>query len=158
MLYRALGHEGVNRYMAIKQFHFSFKLDAKDLLEYVTERNVAVEIQAYGSPPKKHKEQKQLVAPPQMLALPPPTPREPGKRKVGAMDSILIFCAMHSDEFVTTDGIKTLLVQQGYSGKSINSALWNLKNNGLIRGVKGTRGRYRVTPKGIRTAEEIAHG
>lgn len=144
--------------MAIKQFHFSFKLDAKDLLEYVTQNNVAVEIQAFGTPPKQPKAPKQLPAP-KVLALPPPSaPHKPGTRKLGATNAMLLFMAAHPKQIVTSAGLRALLIQQGYSKHTLNNAVWSMKQNGLIRIPKGLKGQYRVTPKGTRHAEEIAHG
>ena len=148
--------------MAIKHFNFSFKLpngmmqlqlDVKDLLEYITERNTAVEIQVFGTEPKKPKVP-QLEAP-TTLALPAPTKRQEGKRKGGAQATLLIFFAMHQGKVVSTSMLRDMLVQQGYSAHTINNAIWSMKTNGLVRPVKGTKGQYRVTPKGIRTAEEM---
>lgn len=140
--------------MAIKHFNFSFKLDVKDLLEFITERNAGVEIQAFGTPPKVPKQ----LAAPKTLALPPPNKREPGKRKGGAMNSILIFLAQHPKENISTAGLSAMLIQQGFSHYTLNNALWTLKSTGFVRSIKGTRGQYRITPKGIRQAVELSNG
>lgn len=140
--------------MAINKFRFTFEIEAKDLFEYISERNAGVEIQAFGTPPKEQK--KQLTAH-KTLALPPPTqPMEPGKRKMGAMNSLLIFLALHPKESMSTAGLRTMLMQQGYSGKTLSNAIWTLKNGGFAR--KSARGTYRVTAKGIREAEGLNNG
>ena len=130
--------------MAIKTFTFSFKLDAKDLLEYVTERNVGVDIQAFGTEPKQPK----LLTGPKMLAL--PAPRKNGRP--GIQQAIIAFLIQHK-EGVSSPGLKALLGQTGYSEKSLSNQLWTLRQNGLVRNVgKKGHGLYQPTAKALREA------
>src|ERR1700746_1258384 len=132
--------------MAIKQFIFSFKIEAKDLFEYIAERNVAVNIDAYGTAPKKPK-QKAIAAPPPVLALPAPK----GDKRTGIQAVIIAFMVAHQQEDVTAEGLRALIAQSGYSEKSLNNQIFHLRRNKLIRSTG--RGKYRVTAKAVRALE-----
>ena len=137
--------------MAIKQFIFSFKIEAKDLFEYIAERNVAVNIDAYGTAPKPKKQQKAIAAPPPVLALPAP---KNGKR-TGIQAVIIAFMVAHQQEDVTAEGLRALIAQSGYSEKYLNNQIFHLRRNKLIRSTG--RGKYRATAKAVR-AMEAANG
>ena len=131
--------------MAIKAFTFSFKLDAKDLLEYVTERNIGVHVEAYGTAPKKPKE----LAAPKMLALPAPR----NKERPGIQAVIMAFLLKHQ-EGVKAAVLRQLIVQSGYSAQSYSNQFHQLKNHGLIKNLSKTRRNavYAPTPKALREA------
>jgi hypothetical protein len=131
--------------MAIKTFTFSFKLDAKDLLEYVSERNVAVDIQAFGTGPKV--KQQEIAAPATPLLLPPPG-------KPLARDLVLLFLVTHQQ--ATGAELRQLLVENGFSEKTSHGLLWGLRQEGLCKSYK--KGTYRATVKAIKMMEARHHG
>lgn len=144
--------------MAIKQFTFTFKLDAKELLEYVSERNVAVDIQAFGTGPKPKPQNKpqKLTAPAKQLSLPAPGKRS---RKLGAKNAVIGFFLMHHGEEVTLQALRDMLVSEGFSAKTAHTALWTLKGEGMIKKPAGTKGVYRPTAKLLKqNGEEATHG
>jgi hypothetical protein len=132
--------------MPIKTFTFAFKLDAKELLNYVVERNIAVDIHATGTkrelPPP---EQPALPATPQ-LALPPPT-RNNGKP--GSKNIVLLFVAQHKS--VSTSEINSALEEAGYSPNTSHGLLFNMRKEGLL--LRAGKARYRISAKGQKIVE-----
>jgi hypothetical protein len=132
--------------MAIKHFTFSFKLDAKDLLEYVTERNVAVEIQAFGTKPKP-----KLETPPKPLALPAPT--QFGRQ---GMQNVLVAFVLAHKEGVSMAGLKALFEQSGYSQKSLSNAIYNARTTGLIKRTGNNfSAKFYATAKAVKLTEVV---
>jgi hypothetical protein len=112
--------------MAIKSFTFSFKLDTKDLLEFITEHDIAVNIEA-------------LDTKPQVSDLPAPK-----KRELTIPGTIISFLIRHK-EGASTEALKALLIQAGYSEKSLNNQLFTLRQNGLVKSIG--RGKYQATAR-----------
>ena len=134
--------------MAIKTFTFSFKLDAKDLLEYVTERNVGVNIEAFGTEPKKPKQPK-LLAAPAKLALPAPG----GKLEPTQAVLLFILDPANTSHEITMKQVTQLLVKVGYSARTGHNLIWRMRENGFLKQYK--RGTYRATAKAMK---EVNHG
>jgi hypothetical protein len=135
--------------MPIKSFTFAFKLDAKDLLAYVVEKNVQVDIQATGSKRQAEPEVQALPATQPMLALPAPHPLA-GERKtncgrIGSKAVVLFHLAQHGR--ATAAQLKAALVDAGYQPHTLNNLIWSLKNEGLVS--RSSQG-YRILNKGLR--------
>ena len=134
--------------MPIKSFTFAFKLDAKELLEYVVNRNIAVDIHATGTK-RQEQETAELPAPPQMLALPAPHPiageRKDPHGRLGSRAVVLFYLAAHK----RASGIelKDALVKAGYKASTSHGLLWNLKMEKVI--AKTSQG-YRILNKGLK--------
>jgi hypothetical protein len=136
--------------MPIKSFNFSFKLDAKDLLEYITEKNIAVDIQAFGTAPRQPRAQ--VTGPTGMLALPAP----PVKR-LGMHYTIIAFLVAHR-EGCSMAGLQALMTQSGYSPKSLPGQVYKLRVAGLIKSVGTSRNaKYIATPKAIKQSMVAEH-
>jgi hypothetical protein len=138
--------------MAIKSFTFSFKLDAKDLLEFVTERNVAVNIEAFGTAPKQ----------PQPLALPAPNQGQPKKLPLPTrrgsrpgIQAVIIGFLVRRKEGASTAALRALIQQTGYAPSSINNQLYQLRHTGLVKSPK--KGIYRATAKAIKASMVAEH-
>ena len=136
--------------MAIKQFTFSFKLDAKDLFEYIAERNVAMNIDVYGTIPKSSKRKKELAAPPPMLALPAP---QGNRKKPTVIQIVLAMLAQDTKSNTSLALIRETIVGAGFSTKTIYTQMLAMRQRGLAKQV--SRGFYRITAKGLR---EVNHG
>jgi hypothetical protein len=140
--------------MPIKSFTFAFKIDAKDLLSYVAEKNLQVDIQASGSSKKLAElEVEALPAPQPMLALPAPHPIS-GQRKdpagrIGSRAVILFYLAAHKR--ARAKDIKAALVQAGYKEHTFNSLIWTMKGEGLVS--SSSQG-YRLLNKGLKKIDE----
>ena len=131
--------------MAIKQFTFSFKLNAEELLAYVVEHNIAVNIEAYGTGPKKPQapqELAEITELPAMLALPGP---RMGKQSIQAV--IIAFLLRHQ-EGATATTLRELLDQSGHSQKSFNGQIHLLKQKGLVK--SNGHGAFKATPKALK--------
>jgi hypothetical protein len=137
--------------MPIKSFTFAFKLDAKELLEYVVNRNVAVDIHATCT---RRQELEQLPAPEQPLALPPP-PSKKGTRNTDIRNNsrgvVLSFMARHPEEKYSNTVLRTLLEQTGYSPNTLHGMIFIMHKTGLVK--KAGKGHYRITAKGLRKLE-----
>jgi hypothetical protein len=138
--------------MPIKSFTFAFKLDAKELLEYVVNRNVAIDIHATGT---RKQEVEQLSASEQPLALPPP-PHKPGVRNLDSRTNsrgvVLAYMFHRPDEKHSFSALRALLEQTGYSGNTLHGMLYVMLKAKLIR--KSGKGYYRIATKGLRMMEE----
>jgi hypothetical protein len=138
--------------MAIKQFIFSFKIEAKDLFEYIAERNVAVNIDAYGTAPKAKKQQEQLEAPPSMLALPAPVAGGKSKGRVPMKAVILAFLAANK-KGAPSAALKELIAHNGHSKTSYNGVIWVLQQEGMVK--RMANGNWRATAKAIQKVEVL---
>lgn len=137
--------------MSIKSFTFAFKLDAKELLAYVVERNIAVDIHATGT--KREQPALLPVEEVQPLALPPPTHiRNSNTRSYDLTQNsrgvILAFLAIHPKESIPSTTFRDLLKQAGYSPGSVTSIIHVLTTTGLIK--RSKPGHYRISAKGLR--------
>jgi hypothetical protein len=130
--------------MPIKSFTFAFKLDAKDLLAYVVERNLAVDIHATGQPRAAQQAQELLPAASEPLALP-----APGSKPV-AIDTVMAFFVAHPKKSITTSMVRALLIETGHSKNTSHGLVFTLKAKGLIK--RTAPATYRVTAKGLREA------
>jgi hypothetical protein len=137
--------------MPIKSFTFAFKLDAKELLNYVVERNIAVDIHATG---QRRQEMEQLPAPEQPLALPPP--RSLNSRNLDPLTNsrgvVLTFLAKHDK--VSAAGLRALLVQSGFAASTFHGMIWSMHKAGLVR--KAGKGHYRIAAKGRQMVEDLS--
>jgi hypothetical protein len=134
--------------MPIKSFTFAFKIDAKELLNYVVEKNVAVDIHATGT---KRQEQEAVALPstPQPLALPAPQPiageRKSPNGRMGSKAVVLFYLAKHGR--AAAKDLKVALMEAGYSVSTYNGLMWVLKKEGLVsRSAQG----YRILNKGLK--------
>jgi hypothetical protein len=119
----------------IKSFTFAFKLDAKDLLAYIADRNIAVDIHATGT----HRPgPKALPAPTGRLALPPPG-------KTGSQRFIQAYFAQHPKETVSIKQVAALLEGAGFSPRSNYGVIHLLLGKGMVRRVG--KGQYRATAR-----------
>jgi hypothetical protein len=133
--------------MPIKSFTFAFKLDAKELLAYVVERNIAVDIHATGTKRVQEPESAVLPAPQRHLALPAPHPLT-GERtssgRIGSKAVVLFYLAQHGR--ATAGQLKVALVEAGYKPSTMNNLMWSMREEGLIaRSAQG----YRILNKGL---------
>jgi hypothetical protein len=133
--------------MPIKSFTFAFKLDAKELLNYIVERNIAVDIQATGI-----KRQPELLpAAEPTLALPAPLPAQENSDH-NSRDIILMFMARHQEHKMSLAALRALLEQSHYSPKSLSNLIHILYKGGFVK--KAGSGHYRITVKGLRRVEQ----
>jgi hypothetical protein len=139
--------------MPIKSFTFAFKLDAKELLEYVVNRNMAVDIHATGT---KRTEVESVVPPlpalDQQLALPAPKGRS-RDFSGNSRGVVLMFMAQHPKENYSYAVVRALLEQTGYSAKSVGSLLDALQKAGWVKKSTSAKGGWRITAKGLRKVE-----
>ena len=126
--------------MPLKKLHIGFDLEIKDLIEYITERDVTMKIDAYGTPPKVPK--KAIAAPPPMLALPPP-----GKRPT-VKNIVLTYFAAHPDEKAATSALRELSVAAGHAPSTLHGQLWLMRQDGTVK--QAGKGFYRITARGLR--------
>jgi hypothetical protein len=136
--------------MPVKSFTFAFKLDAAELLKYVVDRNIAVDIHATGT---KRQELEPAVLPAQpMLALPAPHPivgeRRDSRGRMGSKAVVLFYLAKHKR--AVTKELKVALAEAGYSAKSYNGLMWHLKQDGLV--AQSAQG-FRLLNKGLKTLD-----
>jgi hypothetical protein len=133
--------------MPIKSFTFAFKLDAKELLAYVVERNIAVDIHATGT--KRQEPELALPATQQPLALPAPHPLAGERRakngRIGSKAVILFYLAQH--ERAKPAQLKVALQEAGYQASTYNGLMFSLKKEGLI--TQSAQG-YRLLNKGLK--------
>jgi len=108
----------------------------------VTERNIAVDIQAFGTTPPQTK--KKVAAPHKMLALPKPGA---GNRPPKIRVAMAAFLVAHKAG-VTKEALGALLVQMDFSAKSLSGQLHLLKKEGLVR--KTAQGLYIPTAKALK--------
>jgi hypothetical protein len=134
--------------LPIKSFTFAFKLDAKELLAYVVERNIAVDIHATGT---KRQEPEVAALPPasQLLTLPAPRPiagqRRMSDGRIGSKAAILFYLTQH--QLATPAQLKVALEEAGYSVKTYNGLMWNMVQEKLV--TKSPQG-YRILNKGLK--------
>jgi hypothetical protein len=143
--------------MPIKSFTFAFRLDAKDLLAYVVEKNVQVDIQATGSKRQAEPEVQSLPATQPMLALPAPHPiageRKSPDGRLGSKAVVLFYLAQHGR--ATTSQLKAALVEAKYRASTYNGLMWSLKKDGLVS--QSAQG-YRILNKGLKKLDDVAEG
>jgi hypothetical protein len=133
--------------MPIKSFTFAFKLDAKELLAYVVERNIAVDIHATGTK-RQELEPAALPASQQPLALPAPHPigvRRDTHGRMGSKAAVLFYLAAHKRAMAKD--LKAALVEAGYKASTYNGLMWGLKQEGLVS--QSAEG-YRILNKGLK--------
>jgi hypothetical protein len=136
--------------MPIKSFTFAFKVDAKELLSYVIEKNIAVDIHATGT---KRQEQEVVALPAVQprLALPSPHPIAGERRSQGRIGSravVLFYLAQHGR--AKAKELKVALMEAGYKASTMNNLMWAMREEGLIsRSVEG----YRILNKGLQKLE-----
>jgi hypothetical protein len=138
--------------MPVKSFTFAFKLDAKELLEYVVNRNVAIDIHATGT---RRQEVEQLSAPEQPLALPSPPQKTKARDlnpRTNSRGVVLAYMSNRSDEKHSVSALRALIEQAGFSGNTLHGMLFIMLKAGLIR--KAGKGHYRIASKGRRMMEE----
>jgi hypothetical protein len=137
--------------MPIKSFTFAFKLDAKELLEYVVNRNMAVDIHATGT---RRPEVELIPSPEQPLALPPP-PIKKGARNpdlhTNSRGIVLAFMARHPEEKYSNAVLRALLQQTGYSPNTLHGMIFIMHKARLVK--KAGKGHYRITAKGLKKLE-----
>jgi hypothetical protein len=136
--------------MPIKSFTFAFKLDAKELLNYVVEKNLQVDIHATGSK-RQEQEVAALPATEPMLALPAPHPI-PGERalngRMGSKAVVLFYLAMHKR--ASSKELGAALIEAGYKHNTLNNLLHTMKADGLVsRSAQG----YRILSKGLKVLD-----
>lgn len=148
--------------MPIKTFEFAFKLDAKDLLEYVVHRNIAVDIRATGSRRPEvtimpsTQQPDQLPTPEQPLALSAPdhgvnprlTAGKKGKGNSGlnSRGIVMLFLAQRREKVHSAE-LKKLLTTTGYAESSYASLIHGLCSLKWVRG--DGKGHYNITAKGL---------
>jgi hypothetical protein len=136
--------------MPIKSFTFAFKIDAKDLLAYVVERNIAVDIHATGTK-RQEPEPAVLPAMQQPLALPAPHPiageRKPRNGRLGSKAVILFYLVTHKQ--AKAHELIAALEEAGYKAATFNSLMWHLKTNKLVSG-SDAKGGYHILNKGLK--------
>ena len=146
--------------MPIKSFTFAFKLDAKELLEYVVSRNIALDIHATGTKRELPAPEQTQQPPEQMLALPAPpnlssrlTDSRSGKKANGlnSRGIVMLFLAQHQEERVSAAGLRDLITQSGYKPSSIGGLLFDLRKYGWVK--QAGKGYYRITAKGLQQME-----
>jgi hypothetical protein len=141
------GNKAQGEMMPIKSFTFAFKLDAKELLSYVVEKNIAVDIHATGTK-RQEQEATELPSPASMLALPAPRPIV-GRRtlggRIGSKAVVLFYLAAHKR--ASCNELKVALVEAGYRASSCDGLLWSLKTKKLV--ARSPQG-YRILNKGLK--------
>jgi hypothetical protein len=140
--------------MPIKSFTFAFKLDAKELLAYVVERNIAVDIHATGTKRVQEPESAVLPAPQRHLALPAPHPivgERTSSGRIGSKAVVLFYLAAHKR--AKAKELKVALMEAGYKASTMNNLMWAMREEGLIsRSVEG----YRILNKGLQKLDDTA--
>jgi hypothetical protein len=139
--------------MPIKSFTFAFKLDAKELLEYVVNRNIAVDIHATGTK-RQEQEVAELSPPAKLLALPAPHPlageRKSGNGRIGSKAVVLFHLAQH--ERASAAQLKAALLEAGYKSSTINNLIYTMKKEGLVS--LSSQG-YRILNKGLKKLDTV---
>lgn len=135
--------------MPVKTFDFTFKLDVQELLAYVAEKHVQVNIALSGTkrpPPEVNGEAQEV------LALPAPTGKQPKSQ-----DLVLSFMARHPKEKYSVDVIRALLTQCNRSPDSSGNIIFILMQGKWIRSLNGPgrKGEYKITVKGLKRAKGI---
>jgi hypothetical protein len=140
--------------MPIKSFTFAFKLDAKDLLTYVVERNIAVDIQATGT--KRQEPEAAPALPPveQLLALPAPHPiageRKSPNGRMGSKAVVLFYLAAHKR--AVAKELKAALMGAGYRVSTYNGLMWQLKKEKLV--AQSAQG-FRILNSGLKKLDKV---
>ena len=138
--------------MPIKSFTFAFKLDAKELLAYVVEHNIAVDIHATGTKRLQAEAEAQLPSP-AVLALPPPTFGKGSGRgsshkkgRIGSKEAMLLFLATTKN--ATPIELKESIAAAGYSRKTYSSQMYALLKQRLV--AHTGKNQYRILAKGLK--------
>ncbi len=113
--------------MPVKSFTFAFKIDAKELLAFVADRNIAIDIHATGT------NRAALPKPNGQLALPAPD------KKSTLQSMVEAYFASHPKETITTKQVGALLGRMPYGTLHI------LLSKGVIKRVGPAQ--YRATAK-----------
>jgi hypothetical protein len=141
--------------MPIKSFTFAFKLDAKELLAYVVERNIAVDIHATGTK-RQELEPAAIPTTQQPLALPAPhtlAGERASNGRIGSRAAILFYLAQHGR--ATPSQLRAALVEAGYKPHTYNNLMHVLKRDGLVS--QSAQG-YRILNKGLKKLDVVAEG
>jgi hypothetical protein len=134
--------------MPIKSFTFAFKIDAKDLLAYVVEKNIAVDIHATGTKRQEPEVVETIPQLPQPLALSAPSSinsRKPTGGRMGSKAVILLYLA--ANKRATPSQLKVALREAGYRTSTYNGLMFILKANKLV---SGSAQGYRILNKGLK--------
>jgi hypothetical protein len=140
--------------MPIKSFTFAFKIDAKDLLTYVVEKNLAVDIHATGT--KRQEPEAVAALPPaqQLLALPAPHPiageRKSPNGRMGSKAVVLFYLAAHKR--AVAKELKTALIGAGYRASTYNGLMWQLKKEKLV--AQSAQG-FRILNSGLKKLDTV---
>jgi hypothetical protein len=130
--------------MPVKSFTFAFKLDAQELLTFIAERNVAVDLHVTGT---KRLPEPDAQSAQDVLALPAPSQ----KPEHSSRELVLKFMARHPKERFSVAVLRAMLVQSHFSPNTVSNVVYILYGAGMIR--KSGKGNWKITAKGLREVE-----
>jgi hypothetical protein len=130
--------------MPIKKFEFVFEVNAEDIPKLA--RAVSIRVKGQQEP-----ETVTTLPTSKPLALPAPLAgRTPPNGRMGSKAVILFYLAAHKR--AVSKELKAALEEAGYSAKTYNGLIWNMKANKLI---SGSAQGYRILDKGSKMLDTV---
>jgi predicted transcriptional regulator len=129
--------------MPIKQLKFSFTVGVQELAQIISQGHNEMNIEVVEDAPRVQSKLKSAIE--DVLALPPPKPNGRGHGRTGM--KVAILTALRGGGKRSVAELRTLVVAQGYSAKSLSNQIHQLhKEEHLIK--RAGRAHYTLTKKG----------